>query len=259
MIQFVLTAFLAASGLGVFDNGLGRGELTIDQQADLARRTGYDGVIFNGTSDIPAKRRALESRGLKFYGIYTGMNLSDKLPSFDPGLPDAIHQLEGTGTQIAFTVNGKHTDGDAMAARVISQVADLAAKSGLRLALYPHFGMHMARIEDALRMREMAGGKNIGVIFNLCHWLRSGDEPNLDLRLSQVAPYLSMVLINGADHEGDWNRLIQPLGQGEYDVKAFLKKVKATGYQGPTILQCYGIKGDREENLSRSMKAWKAM
>jgi sugar phosphate isomerase/epimerase len=259
MMELVLAGLLAASGLGVFDNGLGRGIVSIDEQADLAKRTGYDGVIFAGTAEIPEKRKALESRGLTFYGIYTGMNLSDKEPGYDPGLPEAIRQLRGTGAQIMFIVNGKHADADAVATRVIRQVADMAAEAGLRVALYPHYGMHVVRIEDALRLREMAGRPNVGIMFNLCHWLRSGDEANLKLRLEQAAPYLSLVLINGADHEGDWDRLIQPLDRGEFDVKAFLAAVRATGYKGPVALQCYAIKGDREENLKRSMTAWKKL
>jgi sugar phosphate isomerase/epimerase len=259
MIEILLSTVLAASGLGVFDNGLGRGQLSIDEQVELAKRTGYDGVLFAGTAKIPEMRKALESHGLKFYGIYTGMNLSDKEPGYDRGLPEAIRQLRGTGAQIAFTVNGKNPDADKIAARVIRQVADMAAESGLRVALYPHYGMHMARIEDALRLREIAARENIGVIFNLCHWLRSGDEANLKLRLSQVAPVLSMVQINGADHQGDWDRLIQPLDRGDYDVKAFLDAVYKTGYKGPVLLQCFAIKGDREDNLKRSMAAWQKM
>jgi sugar phosphate isomerase/epimerase len=245
--------------LGVFDNGLGRGVLSIDDQAELARKTGYDGVLFAGTEHVPEIRSALVSRGLKVYGLYTGMNLSDPQPGFDPGLPQAIRQLRGTQALIAFTINGQSPDGDAIAVRVIQQVADMARESGLRVGLYPHYGMYMARIEDALRLREMAGKANVGIVFNLCHWLRSGDEANLKFRLQQAAPYLYLVLINGADHEGDWNRLIQPLDSGEYDLKAFLQALRDVGYDGSMALQCYGIKGNREKNLTRSMKAWKIL
>ena len=245
--------------LAVFDNGLGRGILSIDDQAELARQTGYSGALFAGTAHIPELRSALDRRGLKFVGIYTGMNVSDPQPSFDPGLPEAIRQLRGSGAMITFNVNGKNPDGDAIAVRAIQQVADMAAESGLRVALYPHYGMHMARIEDALRLREKAGRKNVGIVFNLCHWLRSGDEANLQLRLQQAAPFLYLVLINGADHEGDWDRLIQPLDQGEFDLSAFLKALQVVDYRGPIGLQCYAIKGDREENLRRSMAAWKKL
>ena len=245
--------------LAVFDNGLGRGILSIDDQAELAHRTGYSGVMFAGTAHIPEMRSALDQRGLKFLGIYTGMNVSDPQPSFDPGLPEAIRQLRGSGAMILFNVNGHNPDGDAIAVRTIQQVADMAAESGLRVALYPHYGMHVARIEDALRVREKAGRKNIGIVFNLCHWLRSGDEANLAVRLQQAAPYLYLVLINGADHEGDWDRLIQPLDRGEFDLAAFLKALHSVDYRGPIGLQCYAIKGDREENLRRSMAAWKKL
>ena len=254
-----LLAADAPAPLGVFDNGLGRGILSIDDQAELARKTGYAGVLFAGTAHIPEMRKALDSRGLKFYAIYTGMNVADKDPGYDPGLPEAIRQLRGSGALIAFNVNGHHADGDAVAVRVIRQVADMAAESGLRVALYPHYGMHMARIEDALRLREMAGKSNVGMVFNLCHWLRSGDEANLTARLQQAGPYLDLVLINGADHEGDWDRLIQPLDRGEFDVVGFLKVLKGAGYRGPIGLQCYAIPGDREENLTRSMAAWRKM
>jgi sugar phosphate isomerase/epimerase len=248
-----------APPLAVFDNGLGRGSLSIDEQVELARRTGYSGVLFAGTAHIPEMRRALDQRGLKLLGLYTGMNLSDPQPSYDAGLPDAIRQLRGSGAMIAFNVNGKNPDGDAVAVRTIQQVADMAAGAGFRVALYPHYGMYMARIEDALRLREKAGRSNVGIVFNLCHWLRSGDEANLQLRLQQAAPYLYLVLINGADHEGDWDRLIQPLDRGEFDLSAFLKALKRVDYRGPIGLQCYAIKGDREENLRRSMRAWEKL
>jgi sugar phosphate isomerase/epimerase len=252
-----VAALTHAADLFVFDNGAGRGAIPIEEQAALAKRTGYAGLLFTGTKDIPAMLAAHRANGLKPLGIYTGMNLSDAKPGYDPGLPQAIEQLKGSGALITFTVQGKHERGDAIAAEVISEVADLAARAGLRVALYPHYGFYVARIEDALRIREKTGRKNVGIIFNLCHWLRSGDEANLDLRLRQAMPHLLMVSINGSDHEGDWDRLIQTLDRGQFDVAAFLKKLHAAGYKGPVGLQCYNIPGDREANLRRSMDAWK--
>ena len=243
----------------VFDNGLGRGVLPLEQQAELAHKAGYDGILFTGVANIPEMRRHLESRGLKMFGIYTGMNLSAPNQGYDPGLPEAIRQLKGSGAMITFTVNGKHPEADAITTKIVQQVADMAADSGLRFAFYPHYGMHVARIEDALRIREMAGRSNVGVIFNLCHWLRSGDEPNLATRIEQVKSCLYMVNINGCDHEGDWDRLIQTLDRGEYDVYNFLHPILTAGFAGPIGLQCYNIKGDIEDNITRSMAAWKKL
>ncbi len=255
---------LAADGpLYVFDNGAGRGALTVEQQVELTKKTGYAGIFYSGTRQIPELVALHKAAGLKVVGIYTGMNLSDAKPGYDPGLPAAIEQLRGTGALVTFTINGKTPDkqvatGDEVAVKVVREVADMAAKAGLKMALYPHYGMHVARIEDALRVIEKANRPNLGLVFNLCHWLRSGDEANLDARLKQALPHTFMVSINGAEHDGDWDRLIQTLDRGAYDTKAFVAKVRKLGYQGPIALQCYNVKGDLEENLRRSMAAWRA-
>jgi len=68
---------------------------------------------------------------------------------------------------------------------------------------------------------------------------------------------LFLVSINGADHKGGWDKLIQPLDRGEFDVRTFLEQLRDVGYTGPVGLQCYNVKGDLRENLQRSMKAWK--
>ena len=55
----------------------------------------------------------------------------------------------------------------------------------------------------------------------------------------------------------DWDRLIQTLDRGSYDVGRVVKALRRAGYNGPIGLQCYGIPGDNRENLKRSMKAWR--
>jgi sugar phosphate isomerase/epimerase len=248
----------AGSGpLYVFDNGLGRGEVSIEAQTELARKTGYAGVLYAGTRDVPELVKAHEARGLKVLGLYTGINLSDAQPGFDAGLPEAIRQLKGTGALITFTVSGKSADGDGVAVPLIREVADMAAQAGLKVALYPHYGFHVARVEDALRVQKKVGRSNVGIVFNLCHWLRSGDEANMKTRLQDALPHMLLVTINGADHEGDWDRLIQPLDRGSFDVKGLVKTLRGIGYGGPMALQCYNVKGDRGENLRRSMAAWR--
>ena len=66
-----------------------------------------------------------------------------------------------------------------------------------------------------------------------------------------------MVSIHGADHGGDWGRLIQPLGQGEFDVPGLLRTLDQLGYKGPVSLRPYQVKGGLEENPRRSMATWK--
>lgn len=259
LLAVLCTRALAADApLYVFDNGTGRGALTNEQQTELARRTGYAGIFYSGTAGIPELLEAHRKAGMKVIGIYTGLNLSDPKPGYDKGLPEAIRQLKGTGALITFTVSGKAVNGDDVAVPVLREVADMAAQSGLKVALYPHYGFHVATVQDALRVRAKIARDNVGIVFNLCHWLRSRDEPNMQRTLRDALPYTLMLSINGADHEGDWDRLIQTLDRGAFDVKGLMKTVSEMGYKGPVALQCYNVKGDPEENLRRSMKAWRA-
>jgi len=113
---------------------------------------------------------------------------------------------------------------------------------------------------DALRVAKQVERPNVGVSLNLCHELMTDQGPQLDATIREALPQLMVVSINGADDKQpgySWDRLIQPLGQGNYDVDGFLKKLKTAGYQGPVGLQCYNVKGDPLENLKQSIQAWR--
>ena len=111
-------------------------------------------------------------------------------------------------------------------------------------------------------MADKVDRPNVGVMFNLCHWLRvnkSRDyKPLLQKpcrgsgRSPSTAP-TSMTTSLAGDH------YIQPLDAGNFDVATFLKTLRGLGYNGPIGLQCYGIGGDVRENLARSMDAWRKM
>ncbi len=247
-----------ANSVFVFDNGTGRDQkLPLEEQAELVKRTGYAGLGFTGALHVPEMLQALESRGLKLFSIYVAAHVDGQKATYDTALPEAIRQLKGHGAVIGLTVQGTSPDGEQRAVQMVREIADMAAASGLRVVLYPHMGFYVGRIEDALRIRKLAGRPNIGVTFNLTHFLAVKDEPNLDQRLQEALPYLEMVSINGAEHEGGWDRLIQPLDRGSFDVFAFLQKLVAAGYKGPIGLQCYQVPGDTEDNLKRSMAAWR--
>jgi sugar phosphate isomerase/epimerase len=148
-------------------------------------------------------------------------------------------------------------EGDGRAVEIIREIADMAAEAKVRVALYPHHGFWLERVEDAVRIAEKVNRPNVGVTFNLCHWLRVDDEKNLKPLLRLSMPRLFVVTINGADSGGkDWKQLIQTLDQGSFDLPGFLKTLKDCGYTGPIGFQGYGIGGDAYENLKRSINAW---
>ena len=242
-----------------FDNGTGRGQLPPEVQAKMLAELGYDGIGYTGTKGIPEMLAALDRHGLKMFSTYVGATVGPDGPAYDPGLKDAIEALRGRQTILWLTIRGRADNGEEQAVQVVSEIGALAEKAGLRVALYPHVGFFVARVEDAVRITKKVDRKNVGASFNLCHWLKLDSPENLEPLLKQACPYLFLASINGADREGGWDRLIQTLDRGEYDVGAFLHKLRAHGYRGPVGLQCYQVKGDIRKNLQRSIEAWRRL
>jgi len=235
---------------------------TPDSQAAMLKELGYDGIGPSGVHGIPEMLKALDAHGLKMCALYIGVNLDPDKPKYDPKLAEVINTLKGRDTIIwLYILRGKHqpssSDADARVVEVVREIAAMAERAGLRVALYPHVGFYVARVEDAVRVVEKVDRKNVGVTFNLCHWLKL-DKPESMKRLMELAmPHLFVVTINGADPEGGWDRLIQTLDRGSFDTYGFLKTLKDLDYNGPIGLQCYAVKGDKYENLKRSMAAWR--
>lgn len=252
--------------LFAFDNGTGGQSVPLGQQAKMLKELGYDGIAYSGTRRIPEMLEALDAQGLKMLSIYVGASVDPAAPRYDAGLPAAMEQLKGRDVQIWLFVLGKGpvtAESDQRAAAIVREVADLARQAGLRVALYPHVGFYIARVQDALRVAEKSGRQNVGVCFNLCHFLRLEEEKHLETRLAEARPRLFSVNINGADigppGELGWDRLIQTLDRGNFDVGRVLRTLKQLDYYGPVGLQCYAISGDRRETLHRSISAWRKL
>jgi sugar phosphate isomerase/epimerase len=233
-----------------------------ESQAAMVDELGYDGVGCD-IGALPGMLKAVEAEGLKLFAVYVGASVDPNKPKYDARLKDVIQSLKGRDTFIwLFITDGKPsaTEHDARAVEIVREVADMAAESGLGVALYPHTNFWMERVEDAVRVAKKTGRKNVGVTFNLCHWLKVDKEENLKPLLKLAMPHLVLVTINGADSGGkDWTTLIQTLDRGTFDILGFLKTLAGLGYTGPIGFQGYGIKGDAYDNLKRTMDAWRKL
>lgn len=241
----------------VFDNGAGRGQWTPMEQAATLARLGYAGIGYTGTESLDARFMAFNKHKIRIFNLYVGCDLNSDAPVGDD-LKAAIGRLKGRDVLLWLTVQGQSGD-DSKAVQAVADIADLADASGLQVALYPHAGFFVADMDDALRIAQQVDKKNLGVTFNLCHELMAGNEARFDAILEAAAPRLFVVSINGADHSGGWDKLIQPLGHGAFDLDAFLAKLLALNYEGPIGLQCYNVPGDTRENLEHNIQAWRAM
>ena len=235
---------------------------TPESQAKMLKELGYPGIGWHARG-IPQALKALDEQGLKMFSVYIGVGI-DSDPTKVPGdVQRVIKELAGRDAIIwLFVTSRKHKrssdSGDAAAVELIGRIGDLAAEAGLRVALYPHAGFWVERVEDAVRVVKKVARKNVGVTFNLCHWLKVDDEKTMLARLDLAMPHLSVVTINGADSDGtNWKTLIQTLDRGTFDTYRLLRALKNLGYTGPIGLQAYGIGGDAHDNLTRSMEAWR--
>lgn len=235
------------------------------EQVALVKEVGFAGVgpTYQSAAELQQWLVALDQDRLKMYALYLQLRLDD-VPASLASIKEAAAALRGRDTLLWVYITDKKgtssdTSNEAIAVQALREISGYAQDAGLRVALYPHAGFVVQRVEDAVRLAEKVNRKNLGVTFNLCHWLMV-DGKDLAASLKAAQPYLFCVTINGADAGGtNWNELIQPLDRGTFDVSQVLRLLRGMGYAGPVGLQHYGIGGDARENLEHSMAAWKRL
>jgi sugar phosphate isomerase/epimerase len=242
------------------------------EQAALLKELGYDG--FGASGHLHEEfLAAFDQAGLKVYNTYLTLDFDSASPALDPAFEQTVQRLKDHGTDLWIAINVVTRDGvrlkpsdptgDAIVVPALRELAALARSNGLRIALYPHTWFWLERVDDAVRVARAIDQPHVGATFNLCHWLKVEGDRDPRSVLRDAMPDLFYVTINGADG-GDtrgmnWDRLIQPLGQGSYDVGGLLRSLRDLGYDGPIGFQGYGIPGDSRELLERTMRAWREM
>lgn len=233
-----------------------------EQQAAMLKELGYGGVGHIWLDKVAERLDSLDRAGLKLYQITMTVDLTPGKPPYDPRFEEVLKLVKGRHVQFDLLISGfKPSDpaGDARAVEVLRAMSDLARDSGSDLLLYPHVNNWIERFDDAVRVARKVDRPNVGVMFNLCHWLRVEKGRDYKETLRPGLPWLRAVSINGADTHDDhagWDRYIQPLDRGDFDVAGLLSTLKTMGYKGPVGLQCFGIGGDAREHLARSRAAW---
>jgi sugar phosphate isomerase/epimerase len=236
---------------------------SFEQQAQMLKELGYPGMGHIWLDKVEERIKTLDAAQLKLFQITMAVEVAPGKTPYDTnrfkGVCDAI---QGRDVQFCLLLNGmKPSDPtvDPGAVDILRAMSDQARDSGAQLLLYPHQGSWIERIEDSIRVADRVDRPNVGVMFNLCHWLRVDSGRDYRPLLKRAMPWLWAVSINGADEFDEkpgWDRYIQPLDQGSFDVGKLLRTLKELGYKGPIGLQCYGIGGDAREHLARSMTAW---
>ena len=240
--------------------------------AQVLADLGYAG-LGGRPATAKAHAAALQAKGLAYFNGYFVADFLSGQVDLPPELTKAVDDLAGTGGTLWLAVNKVTLPlglslgpeyGDTVIVPQLRQLVTYARSKGVKISLYPHTGFWAARFETCVRVASKVDDPNLGVTFNLCHWLKvEGSERDPLPLIKEALPRLNFITINGADN-GDtqnlgWDKLIQPLGRGSYDVGAFVAKTRAAGYRGPFGFQGFGIKMDSKELLKETMEGWGKM
>ena len=237
---------------------------SLEEQSKMLKELGYDGVghpLWLGDA-LDKNLAALDHVGLKLYMVHTSINLKTPDKPYDPRLPAAIAKLKGRPVVVSVLLVGlKPGDPAGMepAVKILRDLADLAAKSGLRISIYNHVDNWTESLPFILDVVKRVDHPAVGANFNLCHWLKADGDKDYRPLVRQNADRIFAVTISGAQQGAKgWTKgLIQPLDKGDFDNRALLGVLHEAGYRGPIGLMCYGVPDDTREHLARSIKMWK--
>ena len=235
---------------------------TVKERIKVLKELGYDGIgsakLSQSDLPLPQRLKLYDEAGLKLFSFYVGGKLGTKGHSYGKEISQAIKDLKGRDTILELFVHGsKKANTDEQAVAFVREIADQAKESGLRIVLYPHAGNYVDTLGDAVRVARKCKRDNVGVMFNLCHYLKVEPKTDLKAALTEAKPLLWQVSTCGAKKGGNsWGQLIQTLDRGDYDQKALFQMLRELGFKGNVGFQCYAIRGDSRENLKRSIGAW---
>jgi len=263
IITFTLVADLFAESVKwpffAFQNGVHF--KTVEERVRVLKELGYDGIgSANPSAGEQLKKRLklYDEAQLKLFSFYVGGRLGAQGHTYNPVITEMIADLKGRDVVIELYVQGsKKNNTDEQAVAFVREIADQAEKSGLKVVLYPHAGFYIDRIGDAVRVAKKCDRENVGVMFNLCHFLHVEPKSDLKVALENAKPLLWRASISGAEEGGrSWGELIQTLDRGSFDQAGVLELLRGVGFDGVIGLQCYAIRGDSRKNLQRSIQAW---
>ncbi|MEX2232604.1 MAG: sugar phosphate isomerase/epimerase [Cyclobacteriaceae bacterium] len=278
LISFCFTSHLSAQKLQehpffVFNNGVNDEKYnTPEKQVRLLKSFGYDGMEMKGIDGIQETIQALDKHGLKLYTIYININLDDEQP-YDKRLREVFSMIKGTSAMPWFYITSKKfkpssEENDIIAVPILQEIADMAREYGVKVMIYPHVNFWVDNVEDALRVAAKVDRDNLGLTFNLCHFLADkgmvAQSAFIPL-VEKAMPYVFAISLNGADvpteeilaSPNQWKYFIQPLGHGNFDTYEYFQAFVERGFTGPVGLQCYNIEEEKSEHLKKSMIAWK--
>jgi sugar phosphate isomerase/epimerase len=216
-------------------------------------------------ADLPNLRTSAAANGLAVAGVNVKVDVDAPLDHDETARVLAmIERAEGLGeVELALwsTASAERSAGSSpssaedRACRLLDAALAAAAKSGVRLLLYPHTHYWLDSVRAAVRLCRRFDGR-LGLVFSAFHWY-AADREDLPGVLAAAAPFVRAVNTSGSrDVSGQYfPATIEPIGDGEFDNFTFLGLLREIGYDGLLGVQGYGIGGDAYVHFRRSRDA----
>lgn len=191
-----------------------------------------------------------------------------KTDSFNIPWDLVLSKVRDTGAIIMFAIGVKN-GAEVTDTRIVEQLrarAKQAQEAGVTLGIYPHLGFRVSRFEHATRVAKAVDHPALGVCFVLSHYMKQSDEKDLPARLRAAKGRIVAAVINGSATGNTkamgWDRLIQHIDQGEFDLPGLLELLCGElRFKGPVFVQCvnFNIPAPTRRTLEASYTKWQVL
>ncbi len=249
---------------------------TLDEKLTAMARVGFDGVeifendLVNSHMSPAEVRRLADDLGLTV-DLYQPFRDFEAVPEklFESNLRraerkfDVMEQLGAATMLVCSNVSDAAVDDDDLAAAQLYELADRAARRGVRIAYEAlAWGRHVHDYRHAHDIVAAADHPHLGICLDSFHILSRGDDPAaiteipgekiFFLQLAD-APQLVMDVLQ-------WSRHYRCFpGQGGFDLPPFLEKVVAAGYRGPLSLEVFNDVFRQAESARTAVDAMRSL
>ncbi len=234
-----------------------RGPLTLEQQLDIARQTGYDGLDYSiqavkemaARDGLDAVRELFARYGVEPAGCGLPVDWrgdEDKFQADLAQLPGAAEVMAGLGAPRTFTYIPPSTQGDPdeywrMLVDRLGAIARILGDYGVKLGLEWLGPRHIRatgtpviwKMSHTLKLIEDIGLENVGLMVDVWHWFNAEDtlEELRELRPEQIVHcHLNDAPDRPLDEQRDMEREVP--GRGIIPLVDFLRVLRDIGYQG---------------------------
>lgn len=262
--QSVRAAATKRPEFGIMPNSDTMRQTPTVQIASIMKEIGYANVALScQPRQFDEKMKAYRDAGLRVGAVYVGWTTDGRSASLNIPIDKVFEHLRNSGAVVMIHTSAapgvKVTD--KRIAEQLLPLAKQAQKAGVTIAIYPHFGNLLPTIESAIRVANAVDHPSLGVCFNLCHFLKQHDAADLPAKVRAAKDRIKLVTINGAavgnTQAMSWDKLIQQIDQGEFDLAKLLELVYGElKFDGPIFVQCYNLKAPSRTILQNTFDRW---